>query len=135
MFIAQAFVHGANKKHNVILIVPDFAACAVHLHLEGDDAKPANMVKDQRVRDLIQNDLDYASKSMKRYRTLDGWRWPRFCSQHVCSYTVPKVFGLIAEDFTVENGLLTPKMSMKRSVVEKRHADVLEALHAEYSTK
>ena len=42
---------------------------------------------------------------------------------------------MIAEDFTVENGLLTPKMSMKRSVVEKRHADVLEALHAEYSTK
>ena len=87
MFIAQAFVHGANKKHNVILIVPDFAACAVHLHLEGDDAKPANMVKDQRVRDLIQNDLDYASKSMKRYRTLDGWRWPRF-SHSMCAATL-----------------------------------------------
>lgn len=71
MFVAQAFIHGANKLHNVILIVPDFAACATELHLSGNDAKPAAMVDNPKVRELVSKDLEYAAKSVKRW--VDGY--------------------------------------------------------------
>ena len=67
MYVAQAFIHGANKPHNVILIVPDFAACATELHLSGDDAKPASMVNNPKVRELVAQDLEYAAKNVKRW--------------------------------------------------------------------
>jgi long-chain acyl-CoA synthetase len=38
---------------------------------------------------------------------------------------------LVIEDFTVENGLLTPTLKVKRRAVEQRHADRIEALYAE----
>ena len=50
------------------------------------------------------------------------------------SYAVPRAFGLLTEEFTVENGLLTPKMSMKRPAIEKRHAATLEKLHTQYTS-
>lgn len=49
------------------------------------------------------------------------------------SYAVPRAFALLTEEFTVENGLLTPKMSMKRPAIEKRHAATLEKLHTQYN--
>ncbi len=36
---------------------------------------------------------------------------------------------LIDEDFTTENGLLTPKMSLKRQNVTAKYASELEALY------
>lgn len=44
-------------------------------------------------------------------------------------YCVPEAFTLLEEEFTVENGLLTPKMSMKRPVIVKRYKDVLEGMY------
>jgi len=44
---------------------------------------------------------------------------------------VPKKFILVARDFTIESGELTPKMSVKRKVVEKNYAAQIEAAYAE----
>ena len=38
-------------------------------------------------------------------------------------------FALIGEDFTIENDMLTPKMSLKRRVVMDRYGDTLESLY------
>jgi long-chain acyl-CoA synthetase len=38
---------------------------------------------------------------------------------------------LIAEDFTCENGLLTPTLKLKRDAVVKRYQAKLDALYAE----
>ena len=40
-----------------------------------------------------------------------------------------KKFSLILEDFTIENGMLTPKMSVKRKVVQDRYRDLLEGMY------
>ena len=65
MFVAQSFVWGLNKPHNVMLIVPNFVACAEELGLTGDDAKPAAMVKNPAVQQLMELELSIAAKSMK----------------------------------------------------------------------
>ena len=46
-------------------------------------------------------------------------------------FEVPKKFIVIPRDFTIESGELTPKMSVKRKVVEKNYAKEIEAAFAE----
>jgi long-chain acyl-CoA synthetase len=66
--------------------------------------------KNPRVRELIQSELEQHSKSFR-------------------SYERPKAFALIQEDFTTENGMLTPKMSVRRNKVLDHYRDTLEALY------
>ena len=45
------------------------------------------------------------------------------------SYEWPRRFSIVAEDFSVENGLLTPKLSMKRNVIVERYIDDIESMY------
>jgi long-chain acyl-CoA synthetase len=47
------------------------------------------------------------------------------------SYEKPRAIGLLTEDFTVENGLLTPSLKLKRREAIARHGAALEALYRE----
>ena len=42
-----------------------------------------------------------------------------------------KTFAILSEDFTVDNGLLTPSLKMKRKEIIKRFGDVIEKLYIE----
>jgi long-chain acyl-CoA synthetase len=42
---------------------------------------------------------------------------------------MPKKLLLLPKDFSIETGELTPKLSVKRKVVEQRHADAINALY------
>ena len=44
-------------------------------------------------------------------------------------FEIPKRFKLLAEEWTVENGLLTPTMKLKRTIVEKQFSQDLESLY------
>ena len=46
-------------------------------------------------------------------------------------YEVPKKMIMIDADFTIESGELTPKLSVKRRVVEQRYSDQIEAVYTE----
>ena len=45
-------------------------------------------------------------------------------------FEVPKKIGLLEHDFSIERGELTPKLSVKRKVVDKSYKDVIDALYA-----
>ena len=45
-------------------------------------------------------------------------------------YERPKKFSLLSEDFTIDNGMLTPKMSLKRQVVMDRYGEMVDELYA-----
>lgn len=42
-----------------------------------------------------------------------------------------KTFAILPEDFTTDNGLLTPSLKMKRKEILKRFADIVEKLYVE----
>lgn len=47
------------------------------------------------------------------------------------SYEIPKVIRLLADPFTIESGLLTPTMKIKRHEAKIKFIDILNELYAE----
>ncbi len=108
-YIANVMVHGANHNHNVALIVPDFETLLPWAKARGLKTAHESLVEERAVRDLIQSEIDDQSAEFKQFEKIRG-------------------FALIAEDFTTDNGMLTPKMSLKRRVVFDRHGALIESL-------
>ena len=49
----------------------------------------------------------------------------------VGSYEIPRKFQFVMEDFTLDNGMLTQTMKLKRRVVMEKYGDILENLYKE----
>jgi long-chain acyl-CoA synthetase len=46
------------------------------------------------------------------------------------SYARIKKFSILAADFTVESGLLTPTLKVKRKVITDKHRELLDSLYS-----
>jgi long-chain acyl-CoA synthetase len=57
------------------------------------------------------------------------WAHVQSVNKTLASFETIKKIHILAEDFTVENGLLTPTFKVKRSLVEKTFADEINALY------
>ncbi len=110
-FVANVMVHGDGKPYNVALVVPDRAALAKWAHEHGH-ALPDDPTEDPRVHDLMRKELVAHSREIRRYER-------------------PRAFALVSEDFTIENGLLTPTLKVRRRDVLARHGERNEALYRE----
>ena len=108
-FITQAFIHGANKLFNVALVVPDRVAIEKWAQSHGIKGDYQAILQHDRTRQLVRDQLDEHSKSFKGYER-------------------PRNFALVADEFTVDNGMLTPKMSVKRRKVMDEYGDLIEGL-------
>ena len=69
-----------------------------------------NLAGNERVRALIASEIEKHSTSFKAYER-------------------PTKFILVGEDFTTDNGLLTPTLKLKRQNVLARYGQQLEALY------
>jgi long-chain acyl-CoA synthetase len=107
-YIGNVMLHGANKPHNVALIVLNLVNLEKWAAREG--VTLGDPTKNPKVQELIQGELEQHSKSFRGYER-------------------PKAFALITADFSVENGMLTPKMSVRRNQVLKAYQGVLDALY------
>jgi long-chain acyl-CoA synthetase len=68
------------------------------------------LLENEKVQALFREEIDKHSAEFKQFEKI-------------------KKIKLIAEDFTIDNGMLTPKLSLKRRVVMQRHGAALEALY------
>jgi long-chain acyl-CoA synthetase len=107
-YIANVMLYGLNKPHNVALVVLNLVNLEKWAAREG--VSLGDPVKNPRVSELVKADLERLSKDFRGYER-------------------PKGFALITADFTVENGLLTPKMSVRRNHVLKQYQATLDALY------
>jgi long-chain acyl-CoA synthetase len=111
-FVLNVVMVGDKRKFPVLLIIPDLDAVQAW-------AKERNL---QVARDELLENTDVKAKLEREVMgTL----------RDLASFEMPKKIGFLPTDFTIENGELTPTLKVKRSVVEKRYADVIEALYAE----
>jgi long-chain acyl-CoA synthetase len=108
-YIASVMLYGANHAYNVALVVIDpdtIRAWASREHVELRD----DLTTDPHVRDLILRELG---------RTSAGFR----------AFERPVDFVLTETPFTIENGLLTPTLKLKRREAAARYQTALEALY------
>ena len=103
-FILQVVLCGANRPHNVALIVPDWGIIRSELGIE-DSVSDDELVNDERVRSLIRGDIDEQCKRLKKFE-------------------IPREFAFVAP-FTAANNMLTPKMSIRRHMVIRAYNDVI----------
>ena len=108
-FIANVLVYGANRPHNVALVVLDQPAVAEWARARG--LTNTKLTDQQPVRELIAEEL-------KQYAS--GFR----------SYERPQGFMLALDDFSIDNGMLTPTLKLKRRNVLAKYESALVALYA-----
>ncbi len=111
-WILNIMLYGDGKDFNVAAVVPDFAA------LQADpNIKP--LLKGTLEESLKDKALtEYLSKEIIAHlrKTYGG-------------YEVPQKFLFIAEDFSVDNGMLTQTMKLKRPIVLKKYGDQILNLY------
>jgi long-chain acyl-CoA synthetase len=112
-FVANVLVYGDNQPFNVALIVariPAVKKWAAQHHLSLPD-DPEALAKNDRVRALFQQEVEKYGAAFKGFESV-------------------KDFALITQDFTTENGMLTPSLKLKRRKVIEVFGPTLEALYA-----
>jgi long-chain acyl-CoA synthetase len=110
-YISSAMVHGMNREYNVAIIIPDYEALKAWAIEKGLDADPASLAKSDAVRALIEEEVQKYSSEFKGYEK------------------ARKIY-IGEEDFTTENGMLTPTLKLKRRVVQERYGEAIESLYA-----
>ena len=117
-WILNAVVYGAGHEYNVGLIVPDMnmvKKIAAELDLSIDPEELFNM----------------ASPEGRKFRDLLTAEVQNHLKKTIGSYEIPRKFAFIMEDFTLDNGMLTQTMKLKRKVVMDKYGAMLEALYKE----
>ncbi|HTM45181.1 MAG TPA: long-chain fatty acid--CoA ligase [Polyangiaceae bacterium] len=108
-YVGNVLLFGANKPFTVALVVPNHDALKRWAAQAG--VEPGQAAHDPRFKDLIDREVTAASKAFK-------------------SYERPRRVALLDQDFTVENGLMTPSQKIRRNAVIAKHSALLESLYA-----
>jgi long-chain acyl-CoA synthetase len=112
-FVSSAVMLGDRRPFPVMLIVPNFENLSVWAAKEGIvTTDPAALVARPEVQKMMEEEIRTKLKDLAGFER-------------------PKKLLLLSRDFTIESGELTPKMSVKRKVVEQRHSAAIEALYKE----
>lgn len=113
-YIDQIVVVGENQKFVAALIIPDFSAIKdwcdnekiVYSH-------PKEMIENLNVKNLIKSEINKYNKELSK-------------TENVMK------FELLADEWTQENGLLTPTLKVKRNKISKRYADVIRGMFVDH---
>lgn len=110
-FIEQVMVVGEGEKMPAALIQPNFEfleewADKHEISYESLE----ELLKDQRVTDRIQQEVSRANENFAKWEKI-------------------KQFRLTRDAWTVDDGLLTPTMKLKRSVIKARYMDLYEDIY------
>jgi long-chain acyl-CoA synthetase len=109
-YIAQCLVHGADKSHNVAIIVVDMTTLAQYADTHRIAREPAVLLQHPKVRELIRQELDTYSREFKGFEAVHD-----FLLEH--------------EAFSTQNDMLTPTLKVKRRNVLKKYGPQLDALY------
>ncbi|MAE16368.1 MAG: long-chain fatty acid--CoA ligase [Deltaproteobacteria bacterium] len=109
-FINQILVTGLNRPHTVALIVVEMTTVedfAVSASITGSGGA---LLQDSRIRERFQQEL---TRYGANYTSLEQ----------------PKNFALLSEEWSIDNGLLTPTLKLKRNIVEEQFQTQIDALY------
>jgi long-chain acyl-CoA synthetase len=115
-YVSQAVVLGDKRKFPIVLVVPDWE----------------QLEKWARIRNLIWTDRAQLLAMPIVHAKMEKEVFSRF--EGLARFETPKKMALLEHDFSIERGELTPKLSVRRRVVEQRYKAVIDALYADEHT-
>ncbi|XP_041485276.1 long-chain-fatty-acid--CoA ligase 1-like [Lytechinus variegatus] len=112
--IAQAFVYGESlKSSNVAIIVPDEDQIQKYADANHISGSIEDLCKNQKIRDAIRTELSNVSNA-----------------GNLCGFEKVREFSLQPEQFSIENGLLTPTMKNKRVAIKERYQAEIDDMYS-----
>jgi long-chain acyl-CoA synthetase len=115
--VQTALLHGRDRPHCVALVVPDPEACrawAAGAGADVGDGSRAAHARSAALRAAVAAGLEAAGRAA-------GAK----------GFELPRRTALLAEEFSVANGLLTPKLSVRRAAVAERYRGLIDSLYAD----
>jgi long-chain acyl-CoA synthetase len=112
-FVSNAVMLGDRRRFPIMLVVPNMPTLSAWAQQEGIQAADGA---------ALLSHPDVQQKMDREVRTT---------LRDLAHFEIPKKLLLLAEDFSIDAGELTPTLKIKRRVVEQRHAKAIEALYRE----
>jgi long-chain acyl-CoA synthetase len=110
-FISQAMVHGDKRPYPVALLTLNPEELAKFAKEQGIlNLDPASLAKHPKVVDRVSRVVEARNAELQ-------------------SYAKVKKFAILPGDFTVDNGLLTPTLKVKRRIITDQHRELLDSLY------
>ncbi len=112
-FIEQVAVIGDQRKYVTAIIIPAFEALKEYALKKKIAYKSLqDLVNNSEIRKLIQDRVDRLQKGFANYEKI-------------------KKFTLLPCEFSMENGELTNTLKLRRPVINKKYANIIEAMYAQ----
>jgi long-chain acyl-CoA synthetase len=110
-FISQVIIHGDRRNFVTALVALDEEATLVWAKGHGMNGKTyAEVVKTPEAKQLLAPYFDEVNKTLAKYETV-------------------KQFAILPKDLSIDEGDLTPSLKVKRKVVEKKYAGLLDKMY------
>lgn len=116
MFLASKYIEqfvliGDRRMFLTALIVPDFEAVKEYADAHRIQYQSLEeLVKMKQINELLEKELGSFQKNLANFERV-------------------RKFTLLEKPFSIEDGELTPKLSVKRKVVEERYGDLIEDMY------
>ncbi|MBS1119109.1 MAG: AMP-dependent synthetase and ligase [Deltaproteobacteria bacterium] len=111
-YISQVIIHGDKRNFVTALVTLDEEAMMKWARDQGLDGKSyTDIVQTTEAKALVSTYFDALNQTLAKYETV-------------------KQFAILPTDLTVDAGELTPSLKVKRKVVEKKYAGLLDKMYA-----
>lgn len=110
-WVENVLIYGEGRSHNVCLVVPDFSKLGLWAEEKGIGGSPKELIENPQVIAMISQSITDQLKHKFK------------------GYEIPRSFVLVDEPFSVENGMLTQTLKLKRPKVVERYRDQIEAAY------
>ncbi len=110
-YIATPVLIGDRRKYLSALLIPNFEKLvrdAKAMNISFDS--PAELIEHEKVRQIFQDEIDRFNRNLDRQEKI-------------------RAFRLLAEDFTIESGEITPSLKVKRKVVDEKYKSLIDAMY------
>ncbi len=110
-FISQVMVHGDKRPYPVALITVNPEELAKFAKEQGIlNTEPAALARHPKVMERVSRIVEQRNTELQ-------------------SYAKVKKFAILPNDFTVDNGLLTPTLKVKRKLITEKNRETLDSLY------
>lgn len=111
-FIEQAVVVGSEHKFCAALIVPNWDNMKKRFETTHHSFPEENITENEYVIKRIQKEVDKVNEDLSKWEKV-------------------KKFKILEDQFTIEEGEITPTLKVKRNVINKKYKEVIDSIYAD----